>query len=131
MISCYIQYKTQFQSPINKPKESRMSDNCLVNNKGHLKSKDLSTFRTNLEEPKILEWESSLFTFGQENKSVEIELDFKNKFFLVLNEDSQNSEFNVTICKKAESKAKSLKYSRFSLNRRKLSSTVLLADMLK
>ena len=30
--------------PINKPKEARFSNNCLVSNKGHVKKNDLMSF---------------------------------------------------------------------------------------
>ena len=50
--------------PINKPKEARFSNNCLVSNKGHLKQNDLMSFwNTEKEYSNLLTLRSYLINY--------------------------------------------------------------------
>ena len=75
--------------------------------------------------------ESSHFTFAFEKKAEEMRIKHKTRYTPEDKDECKDSEVEIKYWKKFESYLNDSKTNKFSVNQRKLSSTIMLAFMLK
>ena len=110
--------------------ESRLSGNCLLIDKGHLRKEDELSFRDSKRESKSYDLGAPQITFANDDKSEWNNLAVDENHIVLISDDFEFPEIKIVIDKKMR-KWNNVIFSHMNFNKRRLSSRVILADMLR